>query len=99
MAQKLRAVYDSKGRRAPETYANASQREAFLTAINALGSRFASLLETAMERDITERGRLLPWLQACAKNNGHGAPAEPHVSVAERAIQISQARRAANNGK
>ena len=30
--------------------------------------------------------------------NGHGASSEPHVSVAERAIQISQARRKANGG-
>jgi hypothetical protein len=98
MAQKLRAVYDSKGRRAPETYANASQREAFLTAINALGSKFASLLETAMERDITERGRLLSWLQACAKKNGNGND-QPRVNIAEKAIQISNARKEAANGK
>lgn len=72
MAQKLRAVYESKGRRSPEFYANASQREAYLIAFGALGGKIASLLETAMERDITDRSRLLAWLQGCAKRDGNG---------------------------
>ena len=72
MAQKLRAVYESKGYRPPEFYANAAQRDAYLTAFGALGSTVENVLDVAMQRDITDRGKLLGWLQGCAKRNGNG---------------------------
>lgn len=89
MAQKLRVVFESKGRRVPETYANASQRDAFLRVYSALGDKLESLLGTAMERDISDRARLLSWLQGCVKKNGNGQHADS-PSVIERAILISR---------
>jgi hypothetical protein len=70
MAQKLRAVYESKGHRPPEFYANALQRDAYLIAFSALGGNLERLLNSAMKKDIVERGKLLAWLEGCAKNNG-----------------------------
>lgn len=89
MAQKLRVVYESKGFRPPEFYANATQRDAYLTAFAALGSTVDNVLNSAMKKDITERGKLLAWLEGCVKKNGNGQHADS-PSVIEQAILISR---------
>jgi len=102
MAQKLRAVYESNGRRTPEFYENAMQRDAYLMAFKAIGGRIASLLDSAMEKNITNRGRLLSWLQACAKNNGNGKVSNAthqRDSSDDEATRECAARINARNGK
>jgi len=105
MAQKLRAVYESKGYRPPEFYANAAQRDAYLTAFMALGSTVENVLDSAMQRDIVDRGKLLGWLQGCVKRNGNGRKPQSGsdgLSVLDKAIAISarhDAERESRNGK
>lgn len=91
MAQKLRAVCESKGRRATEFYANVLQRDAYLTAFSALGSNLERLLDSAMKKDITERGKLLAWLEGCAKKNGHG-PGEASSDKLAQASELTRER-------
>jgi hypothetical protein len=66
----------AEGRRPPEYYESAQQRDGFLAIFAALGDELPGLVKKALKQGIKSRGRLLSWLEGCAaKRKAQLAPA------------------------
>jgi predicted transcriptional regulator len=66
----------AEGRRPPEYYESAQQRDGFLAIFAALGDELPSLVKKALKQGIKSRARLLSWLEGCAaKRKAQLAPA------------------------
>lgn len=91
LGQKLAATFASKNRRPPKGYANGPQRDAFQEVFGKLGQKLPALLDQAMQADITDRARLLRWLEGCAKKNGHG-PGEASGDKLAQASELTRER-------
>lgn len=83
LGQKLAATFASKNRRPPKGYANGPQRDAFQEVFGKLGQRLPTLLDSAMQADITDRARLLRWLEGCAKKDGRGSNSTGNDKLAQ----------------
>lgn len=56
-------------RRVPVYYANSGQREAFLSAFEALGGELQMLIEKGFARERVRLADILAWLEACVERN------------------------------